>query len=137
MGFKVGMFISPHISCFRERFQINGQLISMQDLVDTCDLVFAAVEQYNFDVRFFELVTMIGFLSFQKHKVDYVVLECGIGGRIDATNIVEYPDVICSTITSIGMDHMDVLGNSLDLIAKEKAAIIKPNVPVVLGPSCK
>ena len=109
----------------------------MQDLVDTCDLVFAAVEQYNFDVRFFELVTMIGFLSFQKHKVDYVVLECGIGGRIDATNIVEYPDVICSTITSIGMDHMDVLGNSLDLIAKEKAAIIKPNVPVVLGPSCK
>jgi len=64
------------------------------------------------------------------------VLECGIGARIDATNVVEYPDVVCSTITSIGMDHMDVLGDTLEDIAREKSAIIKSNVPCVLGPSC-
>jgi len=133
MGFKVGMFTSPHISCFRERFQIDGKLCTMEELVETCDEVFDAVIKNNFDVRFFEIVTILGLIIFRKHKCDYVVLECGLGGKLDATNVCSYPDVIVSTITSIGMDHMDVLGNSLDSIAKEKSGVIKPNVPCVLG----
>ena len=79
---------------------------------------------------------MIGLILFKKAKGDYVVLECGLGGKLDATNIVEYPEVVCSAITSIGMDHMDVLGNSLEEIASEKAGIIKSNIPCIVGPTC-
>ena len=136
MGFKVGMFTSPHISSFRERIQINGELCPMKDIVDSCDLIFKEVEEKNLDLRFFEIVTLLGFIEFRRHACDYVVLECGLGGRIDATNVVEHPELVCSVVTSIGMDHMDVLGNSIEEIACEKAAIIKNNVPVVLGPSC-
>lgn len=136
LGFKVGMFTSPHISCFRERFQINNQLCSMEDIVEICDEVFAAVTENNLDVRFFEIVTIIGFLVFKRHACDYVVMECGLGARIDATNVVEYPDVICSTITSIGLDHTEVLGNTPEDIAREKAFVIKPDIPCILGPTC-
>jgi dihydrofolate synthase/folylpolyglutamate synthase len=131
------MFISPHISSFRERYQINGNLCTVEELVETCDLVFDAVIKNNFDVRFFEIVTILGFLIFKKNKCDYVVLECGLGGKLDATNVCQYPDVIVSTIASIGWDHMEVLGNSLDLIAKEKSGVIKANVPCVLGNTCR
>jgi len=79
---------------------------------------------------------MIGLLEFQKQKCDYVVFECGIGGHLDPTNIIDYPEVVCSAIVSIGMDHMDVMGNCLEDIAREKAGVIKKGVPVVLGPSC-
>ena len=82
------------------------------------------------------MVTIIGLLTFQKEKCDFVVLECGLGGRLDATNVVGYPDVLCSAVTSVGMDHMDVLGNSLESISKEKSFVIKKDVPCVLGPSC-
>ena len=88
MGFKVGMFISPHISSFRERVQINGELASIESIVNICDRVFEVVEKHDLDVRFFEIVTIIGFIQFMEEKCDYVVLECGIGGRIDATNVV-------------------------------------------------
>ena len=136
LGYTVGMFTSPHISCFRERYQINGELCSMQDTVDICQNVFDEVIENNLDIRFFEIVTIIGFLMFKKYKCDYVVLECGLGARLDATNVAQYPDVICSTITSIGLDHVDVLGSTLEDIAREKAFIIKSDIPCVLGPTC-
>lgn len=136
MGFKTGLFTSPHISTFRERIQINGEICSMESLVETCELIFKEVERTDIDVRFFEVVTMIGLIEFAKAKCDYVVLECGLGATLDATNIVGLPEVICSAITSIGNDHMDVLGNSLEDIAKEKAGIIKSGIPCIVGPSC-
>lgn len=136
MGFKTGLFTSPHISTFRERIQINGQLCPMESIVSTCELIFKEVERTDIDVRFFEVVTMIGLLEFAKAGCDYVVLECGLGAALDATNIVGLPEVICSTITSIGNDHMDVLGDSLEEIAAEKAGAIKTGVPCIVGPSC-
>lgn len=108
----------------------------MESIVDTCEMIFKEVERTDIDVRFFEVVTMIGFIEFKKAGCDYVVLECGLGAALDATNIVGLPEVICSTITSIGKDHMDVLGNSLEDIAEEKAGIIKTGIPCIVGPSC-
>ena len=87
------------------------------------------------DIRFFEVVTIIGFLLFRDAGCDYVVLECGLGGLLDATNIVTKDEVIASIITSIGYDHMDVLGNSLEEIAAEKAGVIKNGVPCIVGPT--
>jgi len=89
------------------------------------------------DVRFFEIVTMVGLLIFKESGCDYVVLECGLGGGLDATNIVQETEVQCCAITSIGMDHMDVLGNDLSDIAQEKAGIMKKGVPCILGPTCQ
>lgn len=85
-------------------------------------------------VTFFEIITMIAMLEFREKQVDYAVLECGMGGRLDATNIIEKPE--CCAITSIGYDHCEILGSTLDLIAGEKAGIMKHGgVPVVLGPT--
>ena len=136
MGFKVGLFTSPHISTFRERFTVNGQISTMDNVVDSCDKIFKAVEENNYDVRFFEIVTMIGLLEFQRAKCDYVVLECGLGGALDATNIVESPELIISAITSIGMDHMDVLGDTKEEIAQEKSGVIKSCIKSIIGPTC-
>jgi dihydrofolate synthase/folylpolyglutamate synthase len=79
---------------------------------------------------------MVGFLEFQRAKCDYVVLECGLGGKLDATNIIEAPELIISSIASIGFDHTDVLGETLDEIAEEKAGVIKSGVPCVVGHTC-
>lgn len=108
----------------------------MESIVSTCEQIFREVERTDIDVRFFEVVTMIGLLEFAKAGCDYVVLECGLGAALDATNIVGLPEVICSTITSIGNDHMDVLGDSLEAIAAEKAGLIKTGIPCIVGPSC-
>ena len=105
MGFKVGMFISPHISTFRERITVNGELSTMENIVESCNKIFKVVEEHNLDVRFFEIVSMVGFLEFQRAKCDYVVLECGLGGFLDATNIIDAPELVISSITSIGLDH--------------------------------
>lgn len=137
LGFKVGMFTSPHIASFRERIQINGELVSMEEIVEYFTEVENAADLQKFDIRFFEVITAMGFLAFRKHQCDFVVLECGIGARIDSTNIVGFPDVICSTITSIGLDHQEILGPTHEDIGREKSFIIKRNVPCVLGPSCK
>ena len=80
---------------------------------------------------------MIGLLEFQRQKCDYVVFECGIGAHKDPTNIIDYPEVVCSTVVSIGLDHVDCMGDSIEGIATEKAGVIKSGVPVVLGPSCQ
>ena len=102
-------------------------------MVKHAHAVFEAIDKQGFDVTFFEIVTMIGFLHFADEKVDYAVLECGMGGRLDATNVIEKP-VACA-IASIGYDHMEVLGSTLELIAAEKAGIIKHGVPCVIGPT--
>ena len=92
------------------------------------------MEKENIDLRFFEIVTMMGFLEFKNQGCEYAVIECGIGGRLDATNIIDNP--ICSVITSIGLDHMELIGNTLDEIANEKSGIIKKEVPCIIGPTC-
>ncbi|CDW75224.1 folylpolyglutamate synthase [Stylonychia lemnae] len=132
-GFKTGLFISPHISSFRERITINQQLISQEDVVKHAESVFETIEKQKLNVTFFEIVTMIALLQFAEQKVDYAVLECGMGGRLDATNVITKPEV-CA-ITSIGFDHMEILGTTLEQIAEEKAGIIKQDIPVVLGPT--
>lgn len=112
---------------------MNSELITQEDLVKFATMVFEAIESQRLDVTYFEIVTMIAFLHFEAQKVDYAVLEVGMGGRLDATNIIERPEV-CA-ITSIGFDHMEILGTTLEQIASEKAGIIKHGVPCVIGPT--
>ena len=132
-GYKTGLFISPHISSFRERITINRDLISKEDVVKHAQKVFEAIEDKKFEVTFFEIVTMIALLEFAEKQVEYAVLECGMGGRLDATNVIERPEA-CA-IASIGFDHMEVLGGTLELIAAEKSGIIKQGVTCVVGPT--
>lgn len=131
-GFRVGLFTSPHISCFRERMQINGKLISEVELVKHLETVFSLQDQEKISATFFELTTLAAFLHFKTEQVDYAVIETGLGGRLDATNII-IPEI--SIITTIGLDHVEVLGTTLDEIALEKAGIIKSHIPVVIGPT--
>lgn len=136
LGFKTGLFISPHISSFRERIRVNGEMITVQQVVDYTDAIFETIEREKLEVTFFEIVTMIAFLHYRDSKVDYAVIECGLGGRNDATNILER--VSCATITSIGKDHEETIGPELSDIAFEKAGIIKPGLKhCVIGPTCE
>ncbi|KAF1774702.1 EF-Hand 1, calcium-binding site [Phytophthora cactorum] len=131
-GHKTGLFVSPHVACFRERVQVNGQLISESDVCDALSEIFNISAQLRIPATFFEITTMLAFMHFAKQGVDCVVLETGLGGRLDSTNIVT---PALSVITSIGLDHTRILGNTREAIAREKAGIIKPNVPVVVGPN--
>ncbi len=129
-GYKVGFYTSPHLQEFTERIQINQCQVSRSDFVGLiADLKphVAAVER----LTTFEITTALAFLWFSRQKVDAAVIEVGLGGRLDATNIV---DPLVSVITSLSMDHMNVLGDTLAQIAFEKAGIIKPGRPVVLAP---
>ncbi len=130
-GYRVGLYTSPHISSFRERIQINGTLISEQATEQLLSLLFDTVEQHQIPATFFELTTFLAFLYFAQENVDFAVLETGLGGRLDATNVVT---PLLSVITSISLEHTPILGTTLEEIAKEKAGIIKPKVPVVIGP---
>lgn len=130
-GYKTGLFVSPHIASFRERIQINGTMISEEEVVDTLPQIFNLSAQLRIPATFFEITTILALKVFEKEKVDCVVLETGLGGRLDATNII---DPSLSVITSIGLDHTKILGNTIEDIAREKAGIIKPYAPVVVGP---
>lgn len=136
-GYRVGSTISPHLEDVRERIQINGRKISKLDLVKILGVVAGAnekVSQQRPDLgrpTYFETLTAAAFLFFAEKKVDLTVVEVGLGGRLDATNVIT-PEV--SVITSIHKDHTKILGSTLGRIAKEKGGIIKPGVPVVLGP---
>lgn len=130
-GYKVGLFTSPHVTCFRERILLNGERIPKQDVEIFLNLLFDAIELHDIPATFFELTTNLAHLYFAKEKVDFVVMETGLGGRFDATNVIQ---PLLSVITSISLDHTDVLGNTIDAIAEEKSGIIKPNTPVVIGP---
>lgn len=129
-GYKTGLYTSPHMIEFAERVRINGQEIPKADLVDIVDLLKPVTEQVP-EITTFELTTALAFLYFSQQDVDYAVFEVGLGGRLDATNIV---DPIVAVITSISYDHVQILGNTLSEIAGEKGGIIKPNTPVVVAP---
>ena len=127
-GYKVGLFTSPHLKDFRERIRINGEMISEKYVVDF-------VEQHRSFFEplypsFFELTTAMAFKYFADEKVDVAVIEVGLGGRLDCTNIIT---PVLSIITNISFDHVNLLGNTLEKIASEKAGIIKHGVPVVIG----
>lgn len=130
-GYLVGSFYSPHINTFRERICLDGQMISKSQFESVFVEVFFRIKKANIDLTFFEWMTLIALYFFVKEKVDVAILEVGLGGRFDATNIIT---PIVSVITSIHYDHQPILGNTLDEIGKEKAGIIKPGIPVVLGP---
>jgi dihydrofolate synthase / folylpolyglutamate synthase len=127
-GFKVGLYTSPHLKDFRERIRVNGQMIPEQTVID-----FVRAHQQNFDdiqPSFFEWTVALCFDYFAREQVDIAIIETGLGGRLDSTNIIK---PLLSVITNIGWDHMDMLGNTLPEIAFEKAGIIKPNTPVIVG----
>ena len=132
-GNHTGLFTSPYLVDFRERIRLDGENISKAELVSCYEAVMAEekrLEEAGYEpVNEFELVTAIGFLAFARAKVDYAVLEVGLGGRTDPTNLVKKPAACC--ITSISLDHTQILGDTLEAIAGEKAGIIKPGVPVV------
>jgi len=127
-GYRTGLYTSPHLVDVRERFMINGTWMDDENLLEF-------FQQFGEDaaeqkLTFFELTTAIAFWYFNKMNVDLAVIETGLGGRLDATNVI---NPIVSVITSVGFDHTDILGNTLGEIATEKAGIIKQDVPVVLG----
>lgn len=128
-GLRVGLFTSPHLVSFTERIQVNGREISGQDVSELTAEIRKTIENLeDFCPTFFEVVTAMAMLYFKKQGVDTAVVEVGMGGRLDATNIL-LPEV--SVLTPVGIDHSQFLGNSLRDIAREKAGIIKQNVPVV------
>ena len=127
-GYKTGLFTSPHLKDFRERIRINGQMIDEETITD-----FIEKHKSSFDViepSFFEWTTALAFKYFEEEKVDIAVIETGLGGRLDSTNIVT-PEL--SVITNISFDHMQLLGDTLEKIASEKAGIIKKSIDVVIG----
>jgi dihydrofolate synthase/folylpolyglutamate synthase len=126
--YRVGLYTSPHLVDFRERIRINGKPISKQWVVDFVKQYKSLIEEI--EPSFFEITVAMAFLAFSEEKVDFAVIETGLGGRLDSTNIVM---PILSIITNISYDHKDVLGNTLQEIAAEKAGIIKENVPVLIG----
>jgi dihydrofolate synthase/folylpolyglutamate synthase len=127
-GYKVGVFVSPHYRDYRERIKINGRLISRPFIAG---FVTENIEKFkSVNASFFEITTAMAFKYFKEKKVDYAVIEVGMGGRLDSTNIIS---PLLSVITNISFDHMQFLGDTLPLIAAEKAGIIKAQVPVVIG----
>ena len=127
-GYKVGLYTSPHLLDFRERIKVNGSMIPEQNVVD-----FVSIHKSYFKAKhlsFFEMTVGMAFSYFKQERVDYAVIEVGLGGRLDATNIIT---PILSLITNIGLDHTQFLGTTRSKIAREKAGIIKNGVPVVVG----
>ena len=127
-GYKVGLYTSPHLKDFRERIKINGQMISKEDVVTFVSNNKNQFEQI--DLSFFEFTVALSFKYFEKEKVDIAVIEVGLGGRLDSTNIIN-PEL--SIITNISLDHTNILGDTLEKIAIEKGGIIKKNTPVIIG----
>ncbi|HMO62186.1 MAG TPA: folylpolyglutamate synthase/dihydrofolate synthase family protein [Ferruginibacter sp.] len=127
-GYKTGLYTSPHLKDFRERIKVNGEMVPEQYIID-----FVATHQSlteKIQPSFFELTVAMAFDYFARQQVDIAVIETGLGGRLDSTNIIT---PVLSVITNIGYDHMNILGDTLEQIAFEKAGIIKPHVPVVIG----
>ena len=123
-SYKVGMYTSPHLKKFNERIRINDKLISDKDIVK----YYLRVKKYATNQTFFEITTAMSFLYFKEKKVDFAIIETGLGGRLDSTNVIT---PLISIITNVGVEHTEYLGNTIEKIAYEKAGIIKKNVPVV------
>ncbi len=129
-GYKVGLYTSPHLKDFRERIRINGESISEQKVIDFVGNYKHLMKEVN--PSFFEWTVGLAFHYFEQEKTDINVIETGLGGRLDSTNIIS-PEV--SVITNISLEHTAILGDTIELIAKEKAGIIKKNTPIVIGES--
>ncbi|KAL7561412.1 hypothetical protein ACA910_014632 [Epithemia clementina (nom. ined.)] len=132
---KVGMFVSPHISSFRERMQVNGNCITEDEVVELLPPIYDICIRQDIPATFFEITTALAFSFFAKRQVNVVVLETGLGGRLDATNVLTNQCIVMAIITSIGLEHTRILGNTIAEIAREKGGIIKPNRPVLVGPN--
>ena len=127
-GYKVGLYTSPHLKDFRERIKINGKMIGQKQIID-----FVKKYKYDFEkinLSFFEFTVALAFNYFAKEKIDIGIIETGLGGRLDSTNII-LPEL--SIISNIGIDHTNLLGNTIEKIAREKAGIIKSKTPVIIG----
>jgi dihydrofolate synthase/folylpolyglutamate synthase len=129
-GLKTGLYTSPHLKDFRERIRINGEMISEAFVVNFTEKVKPLIE--SIEPSFFEITVAMAFEYFRAEKVDIAIVEVGMGGRLDSTNVIT-PEL--AVVTNIGWDHMDFLGDTLPKIATEKAGIIKPEIPVVIGES--
>lgn len=129
-GYKTGLYTSPHLKDFRERIKVNGKMISKIDVVEWLTEYRTNNEMWKIEPSFFELTVALAFDYFRKQQVDVAILEVGLGGRLDSTNIIQ-PEL--SIITNIGLDHTNLLGNTIREIAAEKAGIIKKQVPVIIG----
>jgi dihydrofolate synthase/folylpolyglutamate synthase len=127
-GYKTGLYTSPHLYDFRERIKVNGQMCSQDFVIDFTNKIKPCIEEI--EPSFFEITVGMAFDYFVQEKVDIAIIETGLGGRLDSTNVI-YPAL--SIITNIGFDHMALLGNTLEAIASEKAGIIKNETPVVIG----
>ena len=127
-GYKVGLFTSPHLKDFRERIKVNGVMISKKEVTDFVSKHKAKIEELQ--PSFFEMTATMAFSHFARQSVDIAIIEVGMGGRLDATNVIQ---PVMSIITNIGMDHCEHLGHSLAAIAAEKAGIIKAGTPVLIG----
>ena len=127
-GYKTGLYTSPHLYDFRERIKVNGEMIAQEFVISFVKKVKPIIEKI--EPSFFEITVAMAFEFFAEEKVDIAVIETGLGGRLDSTNII-LPEL--SVITNIGYDHMNILGNSLEEIAGEKAGIIKKGIPTVIG----
>ncbi|MGZ3776764.1 MAG: bifunctional folylpolyglutamate synthase/dihydrofolate synthase [Mucilaginibacter sp.] len=127
-GYKTGLYTSPHLRDFRERIRINGEMIGEQAVIDFVDQHKPDFEEIK--PSFFEMTVAMAFDAFAQERIDIAVIEVGLGGRLDSTNIIT---PLLSVITNIGWDHVNMLGDTLQLIAGEKAGIIKPGLPVIVG----
>ncbi len=127
-GYKTGLYTSPHLKDFRERIKVDGKMIPEETVVEFTEKAIPLIDEI--EPSFFELTVAMAFDHFAREKVDIAVIETGLGGRLDSTNIIT---PVLSVITNIGWDHMNILGDTLEKIASEKAGIIKPGIPVVLG----
>ena len=127
-GYKTGLYTSPHLKDFRERIKIDGEIVSEKFVIDFTEKMKPLIEEIS--PSFFEITVAMAFEYFAEQKVDIAIIEVGLGGRLDSTNIIT-PEL--SVITNIGWDHMNILGDSLEKIAFEKAGIIKKEIPVVIG----
>jgi dihydrofolate synthase/folylpolyglutamate synthase len=130
-GLKTGLFVSPHISSFRERIQVDGMLIREETFSQGFAALTKLCDKRDIPATFFELTTALAFMKFQSSDCDVVVMEVGLGGKTDATNVIT-PAV--SVITSVQLDHCKILGDTVEKIAIEKAGIMKRNVPIIVGP---
>lgn len=128
-GYKIGLFTSPHLVTIRERIQVDGELISREDFTQYFNKVYETARANNLKLAYFDFFFGAAMLYFDKCKVDYVVLETGLGGSLDATNAVHNP--LCCVITTISLEHTAILGDTIKKIAEQKAGIIKQGVPVV------
>lgn len=132
-GYSVGTYTSPHLHTHRERYQLEGEPVGEEDFTQLLAELKPAIDRVNTEhaVTTFEVSTVLAFELFARKRVDWAVIEVGMGGRLDTTNVIV---PVLSVITSISLDHTEVLGDTLELIAREKAGIIKPGVPVVVAP---